>query len=394
MLESTNFSANFVFSPSPPAYPYCPKGGDTLDENTLSILATASRRAYLTLRGRQPVAAVLDVLDALNLETRNHQRPVLSHYHATPTGWHVVIHMPAGIASKEITSRLDYFSEQCNGTVAASPIGAEVHLDIATKPLPKLVPFAYESTDCMQIPLGMTHSGMLSIGLPSLPHLFVAGNTGGGKTCFLRVAAVSLLRQGCIVVVIDLKGLDFHHLSSHALVVDTDSETLAVLHLLNREHNRRKEVLKRAGCVNFQEYTGDMPYLVVLIDELAELTDKDSQALLNRLLRLSRAMGISIIAATQRPSHTVYAKFTDSRMLFAGRLCFTMPTAEDSRLILNNDAAAKIPQDVPGRAIWQRGKQTEVQCMYLPVKQANAVLADVSRREVFAVEQQRHRLPT
>lgn len=140
-----------------------------MDENTLSILATASRRAYLTLRGRQPVAAVLDVLDALNLETRNHQRPVLSRYHATPTGWHVVIHMPAGIASKEITSRLDYFAEQCNGAVTASPIGAEVHLDIATKPLPKLVPFAYESTDkqtevqCMYLPVKQANAVLADV---------------------------------------------------------------------------------------------------------------------------------------------------------------------------------------------------------------------------------------
>lgn len=113
----------------------------------------------------------------------------------------------------------------------------------------------------------------------------------------------------------------------------------------------------------------DMPFIVCVVDELAELQDDTAQELLNRLLRLSRACGISIVAATQRPSTTVLSG--DSRAQLSSRLCFRVADELNSRMVLGEtcNRAAYLPT-APGRAIFRWGKTREVQTMFLPVEEA------------------------
>ncbi|MEW8957833.1 MAG: FtsK/SpoIIIE domain-containing protein [Moorella sp. (in: firmicutes)] len=370
------------------------------EENALALAFDLIKHTWRHRPGNEIPAAVLDTFDALGFETKAGLKPVLAHKHKTPCGWHLVFNLPPGISKRDVEAKLDHFQEQTNGSIELFANGSKLHMDIRTTSLPEKVPYEWDPAEypkmALPLPIGQTLSGLLVVDLSRLPHLFVAGNTGGGKTTFLRVAAVSLLSSGnVLLVIIDLKGLDFYHLhlSRHALVVDTDTGALGLLAALNREHNRRKEKLKAAGVVKLQDYPGDdLPWIVVIIDELAELQDKEAQELLNRLARLSRATGICLIAATQRPSHTLFQKFTDTRMLFAGRLCFHMPKPEDSRLILDSDAASKLPPNIPGRGIWKWDRQVEVQGMMLTVEQAKRELANVPPRVVDWVEQRSKKL--
>lgn len=360
-----------------------------MSDDTLRPLISTIRRAYYTIRKREPIAAVLDTMDALGFETRFGQRPVLSHYHRTPTGWCLMFELPPGIASREVRDKADYFSEQTEGTVTMRALGRTLVMDVYLRPLPERVPYVQPQGGDVPLYLGESATGPVVVGLAKLPHLFVAGQTGAGKTNTLRAVVVAALQAKAQVVIIDLKGLDFAVFERHATVIDEEAPATAILLSLNKEHDRRKHILRRAGCVGIQDYRGEMPYIVLIIDELAELQQKEAQEALNRLLRLARATGICVVAATQRPSYTLYAKFTDSRMLFAGKLCFWMPKPQDSMLILENDAAANLPPDIPGRAIWQYARQVEVQTPLMDVATAKTLLP----KEVSLYDQRTKRLP-
>lgn len=360
------------------------------EDDVLRPLIAAVRRAYYGLRGREVIAAILDTMDALGFETRFGQRPVLSHYHQTPVGWRLMFTLPPGIASREIRDKADHFAEQTGGTIAFRSLGRTLIMDVCLTPLPERVPYVRPVSDgALPLYLGESSSGPVVVDLARLPHLFVAGQTGGGKTNALRAIVVAALQAKAQVVIIDLKGLDFAVFERHTVMVDEEVPATAILLSLNKEHDRRKHILRRAGCVGIQDYRGEMPYIVLIIDELAELQQKEAQEALNRLLRLARATGICVVAATQRPSHTLYAKFTDSRMLFTGKLCFWMPKPQDSMLILENDAAANLPPDIPGRAIWQYAQQVEVQTPLMDVATARSLLP----KEVSIYEQRAKRLP-
>lgn len=355
------------------------------DENLIAMLIQSIRYAWWHRPGYEAIGQVLETFDALGFETRSGLRPVMSHKHRTPNGWHLVFTLPPGISSQDVMAKLHHFEEQTGGTITATPKGNKLHLDISTAELPRTVAFEWNLDPYpdmyLPIPIGQSLSGLIVIDLSKLPHMFIAGNTGGGKTTFLRTATTALLHQSNVfVTVIDLKGLDFGYLrgSDRALLVDTEQDASAVLAALNRELDRRRRILQAAGATKLPEYQGDdLPWIVCVIDELAELREKKDQEALNRLGRLARAVGISLMVATQRPSHTLFAKFTDLRMLFAGRLVFSVPKPEDSRLILDSDAAAKIPANTPGRAVWRWDKEYIVQCPNLSVRAAKRLLAQI-----------------
>lgn len=109
-----------------------------------------------------------------------------------------------------------------------------------------------------------------------------------------------------------------------------------------------------------------MLYIVLIIDELAELKDKDAQEDLETLLRLCRASGICIVAATQRPNSKIFTSksFGDAKANFTGRLCFQTISGIDSRIILDSSEGADLPA-IPGRAYWRLGRElTEIQTPY------------------------------
>lgn len=367
------------------------------DENALRDAGLALRRVWWQMRGQGPVAAAVDVMEALGFCTKDGQRPVLSHRHRTPSGWHLAWTLPPGIASRDVLAKLDHFAEQAGGPVDVAVRGHTLHMDLHSAPIPAKVAFEWDAAAhegmALPIPIGTAASGPVVVDLAGLPHLFVAGETGGGKTTFLLSVATALLLRGDVwLCVIDLKGLDFWFLRQLglALVVDNDTDAMRLLAAVNAEVNRRKGVLQQAGCVKIQEYHdmgGKLPWLVLMVDELAELQDKRAQEGLNRLARLSRALGICLICATQRPSHTLFARFTDTRMLFSGRLVFNVPSPEDSRLLLGSDSAARIPPTLPGRAIWRHGAEVEVQCPNITQREARRLLAGLPRVEVNILDE-------
>lgn len=174
------------------------------------------------------------------------------------------------------------------------------------------------------------------------------------------------------------------------LITDLDRARV-LLQAINKQLDSRLQLLEQAGVVKIQDYDGGLPFIVLVIDELAEMVDEQCQTALNRILRLGRAAGISVIAATQRPSSSMFAKFGDSKAMFAATMCFHVRDELNSRMVLDSGRAALIP-NIKGRAIYQWETELEVQSMYLPVKQAKMLVADVKEKEILPYEQSCKRL--
>ncbi|NPV45241.1 MAG: DNA translocase FtsK [Firmicutes bacterium] len=324
-------------------------------------------------------AAILDTMDALRMETKDGLKPLLVKHCPTEYGAKLIWSLPPGISRKEIENKLQYFEEQAKGQIFLQNKGKTLIMEVYTAELPKMVPFEYtESNHLLPVPVGVNAKGELHlIDLARIPHMLVAGQTGGGKSNFLHILIIYLLmtRREIWPMIVDLKRLEFAYLSKHCLVIDDEKNTCKLLHRLNCELDRRLIELRDAGCRNIIEYKGEMPFIVLVIDEVAELTDKTAQEDLNRLARLARAAGIHIVAATQRPDATLFKDFAKTRALLPGRLCFTVADEVNSRIVLGNDAAHKIPKNVPGRAVWKWEEETIVQSMYLSTQEAEKLLA-------------------
>lgn len=333
--------------------------------------------------------------DALGLRTRLEQVPLIVSNKRTSYGRRVVVHLPSGIPMDKFLSHLPHMQEQMRCLIQAETYHSTAVLDIITNPLPTNVPYDIERIQkrdaLLPVPIGDSGKKLVVADLAEMPHLFVAGNTGSGKSTFLHGLIVSALYlAGAMVCIIDLKRVEYHLYSRVAAIADTDRLAAMLLKMLNAELDRRLALLKQHSLAHAKHYKGDdMPPIVLVIDELAELDDKDAQQALNRLCRLARAAGICVVAATQRPSHTLYRNFTDTRSLFAGRLCFSVSTPEDSRMVLADDSAARLPRHIPGRAIWQYNGTQTVQAMYLSTDRAREIVDGIAapRKVGLAIEQ-------
>lgn len=234
----------------------------------------------------------------------------------------------------------------------------------------------------MPIPIGYSRSKLIVLDLPESPHLLIGGATGYGKTSLLMSIIQSVLHKA-YVVIIDLKGIDFPYLQDRCLLAQSDEEATLVLLALNAEFEKRKLILRKYKVRKWSDCPEEIPYIVTIIDEIAELS-KDNMVLLDRLVRLARATGISIIAASQRTSTSVIPG--DTRSNFVARICFKVPSAADCRVIMGEDCglAGEIAP-IKGRAIYRFGIDLlEIQTMYLsPGRAEEYILFSPKRRWDF-----------
>ncbi|MBN2074794.1 MAG: DNA translocase FtsK [Dehalococcoidales bacterium] len=193
--------------------------------------------------------------------------------------------------------------------------------------------------------------------LAKMPHLLIAGATGSGKTVCLNAVVCCLLLNNSPsdvrFIMIDPKRVELTtfnsipHLAT-PVIVDTD-KALETLRWLGREMNNRYQILASAGKRNIDGYNKNregkdkMPYLVLVIDELADLmmTGGDEvEQILCRLAQLARAVGIHLVVATQRPSVDVITGLIKAN--FPTRISFAVTSQVDSRTILDIGGAEKL----------------------------------------------------
>jgi DNA segregation ATPase FtsK/SpoIIIE, S-DNA-T family len=226
----------------------------------------------------------------------------------------------------------------------------------------------------LPIALGKTISNeVLVIDLAKMPHLLVAGATGQGKSVGLNVILTSLIYKRhpsqLKFVLVDPKKVEmslYSKLERHYLAKLPNSEeaiitdTRKVVHTLNSlciEMENRYEILKDAGARNLKEYNTKfvsrrlnpkeghrfLPYIVLVIDELADLmmtAGKEVETPIARLAQLARAIGIHLVVATQRPSVNVITGVIKAN--FPARLSFRVTSKVDSRTILDSGGADQL----------------------------------------------------
>lgn len=231
-----------------------------------------------------------------------------------------------------------------------------------------------KSTADLPIVLGKTISNDIFVtDLAKMPHLLMAGATGQGKSVGLNMILTSLLYKKhpsqLKFVLVDPKKVEltlFNKIERHFLAMLPNAaeaiitDTKKVVHTLNSlciEMDNRYNLLKDAGCRNLKEYNAKfvnrrlnpdkghyfMPYIVLIIDELADLmmtAGKDVEQPIARLAQLARAIGIHLVVATQRPSVNVITGTIKAN--FPARLSFKVTSKIDSRTILDTGGAEQL----------------------------------------------------
>lgn len=320
-------------------------------------------------------ALIEDTFANLGYEQKDGTRPVIAAKRKSETGWHLVIHLPPGVSFSQVKRDRDYFQDATNSWIEMEWKHGKAHMDIQSGQLPECISYQWSPPKNMDlpIPIGYTRTGPAYLDLPEAPHLLVGGSTGGGKTNFIRTIIHSVI-ENAYVAIIDLKGIDFAYLENKCVLATNELQAIDLLLKLNALHDKRIELLRNNHAVKVQELQEAVPFVVLVVDELAEIRGKYTMELLDRLVRFARASGISVIAASQRTSVQVIPG--DTRSNFLARVCFRVGTEADSRVVLGEDCglAGQLPA-IKGRAIYRFGLDLEeVQTMNLPRSRAGELL--------------------
>ncbi|MBA7680631.1 hypothetical protein ES703_88952 [subsurface metagenome] len=215
-----------------------------------------------------------------------------------------------------------------------------------------------EAKSKLSIALGKGAGGeAIAADLSRMPHLLIAGATGSGKTvCLNSIICCLLLHNSpdeAKLIMVDPKRVELTpfnsipHLAT-PVIVDTN-KALGTLRWLNQEMDKRYQKLAAAGARNIADYNRNkhgperLPYLILIIDELADLMMAgfdEVEHILCRLAQLARATGIHLVVATQRPSVDVVTGLIKAN--FPTRISFAVTSQVDSRTILDIGGAEKL----------------------------------------------------
>ena len=218
---------------------------------------------------------------------------------------------------------------------------------------------AFQSLDSrLKLALGRGVSGQpLVADLATMPHLLIAGATGSGKSVCINAIIASLLCQNTPqdldLLLIDPKRVELTHFNGipHLLapvVVEVEEVTRA-LRWVTGEMDERLQRFAQAGVRNIEAYQqkqrgGEpLPYIVIIIDELADLmmvSPDEVERLVCRIAQLARATGIHLVIATQRPSVDVVTGLIKAN--FPARISFAVTSQVDSRVVLDTGGAEKL----------------------------------------------------
>ncbi|MFA6304606.1 MAG: DNA translocase FtsK 4TM domain-containing protein [Patescibacteria group bacterium] len=209
----------------------------------------------------------------------------------------------------------------------------------------------------LKIALGEDVSGKSwVVSLSSMPHLLIAGATGSGKSVCINNVIISLLYQytpdQLKMVIVDPKQVELTNYNGipHLLtpVITEVDKTINALRWVVKEMDERFKVLNKAGKRNIEAYNESvlvnrLPFIVVILDELADLmavAARDVEGAVVRLAQMARAVGIHLVVATQRPSVNVITGLIKANI--PARIAFAVASQVDSRTILDSSGAEKL----------------------------------------------------
>lgn len=275
-----------------------------------------------------------------------------------------------------------------------------------------------ESKAALPIAMGKTISGEVFVDdLAKMPHLLIAGATGSGKSIGINSIIISLLYKlhpsEVKFVIIDPKKIEltlYKRLVNHYLatssdfrdeIITTPENSVSILKSVEVEMEKRYNRFANAGVRNIAEYndkvkTGKiksspefkhlkMPYIIVIIDELADLmitAAKEIEEPITRLAQMARAVGIHLVVATQRPSVDVITGVIKAN--FPSRIAYQVASKTDSRTILDMNGAEALlgsgdmlylPSGSP--------KPMRIQNVYVSTDEVEAIMNHIGKQKGY-----------
>lgn len=248
-----------------------------------------------------------------------------------------------------------------------SAVGIEVPNDkISLVALKEVLEEKFPSNDKLEVGLGRDISGdPITIQLNEMPHLLVAGSTGSGKSVCINGIITSLLLNAkpheVKLMLIDPKMVELNVYNGipHLLipVVTNPHKAAQALEKIVAEMERRYDLFQHSSTRNIEGYNqfirkqnreldekqAELPYIVVIVDELADLmmvAGKEVENAIQRITQMARAAGIHLIVATQRPSVDVITGIIKNNI--PSRIAFAVSSQTDSRTIIGSGGAEKL----------------------------------------------------
>jgi S-DNA-T family DNA segregation ATPase FtsK/SpoIIIE len=246
-----------------------------------------------------------------------------------------------------------------------SAVGIEVPNSVISMVTLREVLKRKQTDNPLEVVLGKDISGApITAELNKMPHLLVAGSTGSGKSVCINGIITSLLMNAkpheVKLMMIDPKMVELNvyngipHLLSP--VVTNPQKASDALNRIVSEMERRYDLFSHSGTRNIEAYNQylekeadepekvqKLPYIVVIVDELADLmmvASKDVEAAITRIAQMARAAGIHLIIATQRPSVDVITGIIKANI--PSRIAFSVSSQTDSRTIIDGQGAEKL----------------------------------------------------
>jgi len=250
-----------------------------------------------------------------------------------------------------------------------------------------------------EIPIGVTYEGPIHVNMRNVGHILVAGQTGGGKSNFLKVVTTVLTKNNpeAKVAFLDFKGgMETADIRSHAKNLgdniecfDGTKKCIEELVRIGMALETRFKALSAVGASNFDDYLKkkvgketprkimdrpeDERRTFIIVDEIAQLYAKDpevekekqdkAKAAVNRIARQGRAAGVHLIVATQKPDAQSFDQTVKTNL--PAVLCFPMPNQASSVSAIGTKRAFEINPNIQGRAVWKFGPKLEEVQTYL-----------------------------
>ena len=247
--------------------------------------------------------------------------------------------------------------------------------------------------------------------LTKMPHLLIGGATGQGKSVGINVILTSLIYKKhpseLKFVMIDPKKVEFSlfsklekhylaHLPGAEPIVTDPVDAVKTLEALCREMDTRYDLLKDGDCRNIKEYNHKfkthqllneqhryLPYIVLVIDELADLmiiAGKAAEKPIARLAQMARAIGIHLVVATQRPSVNVVTGIIKAN--FPARMAFRVTSKIDSRIILDTGGAEQLVGQ--GDMLLSNGSDIlRLQCAFIDTPEVERICKHIQDQKGF-----------
>lgn len=340
---------------------------------------------YLTVKDR---SGELDKLfKACKLQNPDKKIPLVVKETKREYGKDIVLHLPEGLSLKDLEKKQDAIEQFLGGKIELENIGKQtIFMRVLTTKLKTMYKYKPIHTEGpVELPIGMSLMGPLTLELnDNYPHCLVGGGSGSGKSVCLRVMITN-----CILTkdpnmlklhLCDLKyGVEFsifkYSSRIETFAKDID-EALELLWMLEEKMHKRYELFAEKRVVNIIEYNNkykenQMPYHLVFIDEFANMhISKKAIKLIDKLLRMARAVGIHFIIATQRPdAKTVPGELKAN---LQASIAFRTKNDVNSMILLDNTKASELRG--AGHGILQLDKDIEFQGYFLDPDKARKLI--------------------